>query len=373
MCQQLSALIAGFVLCLGFARNSLAVSPDLGSLDWSVRASHSLAAIPPGEDAVKAFMSKLDGSGPDYPRGICYARFADLEHSGTLSLVVSEADGRFCHLFVVDKSAGNLQEYGFDLAHGADGPEIKDLAGDGNLELVVPADLTGYQRAEHCVAQWPVIYGWTGNGYSDVSRRYKAYYQAQLASLESEIAPEGQDAGAENQSFVQEDAPTANSHHGEVAVDRPVRVESASAALGSDPSGQGSGAQGPSASFHGPAAPLLPPPKRTPPPPEQLGSDCTRAEAAKIQRFLGISRDAGMGNAIRWANSNDPTDREFAAWVLADIGTPKAVRYLRTLSRDANREVAIAGKYALEQANGGPTKYKVERESDIDETGMPTN
>jgi hypothetical protein len=37
-------------------------------------------------------------------------------------------------------------------------------------------------------------------------------------------------------------------------------------------------------------------------------------------RFLGISRDAGMSDAIKWAESDDPHDREFAIGVLVDMG-----------------------------------------------------
>jgi hypothetical protein len=44
----------------------------------------------------------------------------------------------------------------------------------------------------------------------------------------------------------------------------------------------------------------------------------------KIQRFLG-TRDAGMSDAIKWANSGDPHDRIFATYILGDIGTPGAI------------------------------------------------
>src|ERR1700686_141866 len=42
------------------------------------------------------------------------------------------------------------------------------------------------------------------------------------------------------------------------------------------------------------------PPKAPASPLESSELSCTKAEAAKIERFLGISHDAGMGDAIKW-------------------------------------------------------------------------
>jgi hypothetical protein len=91
----------------------------------------------------------------------------------------------------------------------------------------------------------------------------------------------------------------------------------------------------------------------------------------QIERFLGISRDAGMSDAIRWKNSEDPDDRSFAAWVLADIATPEAIKDLQTLSHDPNSSVAISGKYALRRVSRGPVAYKVDREQVTDPAGKP--
>src|SRR6267142_6190568 len=96
--------ISFFALSFLFASSALAATTDLASMDWSAKAPHGLAANPPADDLVETFLSKLGLESP----GICYARFADLQHSSTLSLVVSESDGRFCHLFVVDKTAGGF-------------------------------------------------------------------------------------------------------------------------------------------------------------------------------------------------------------------------------------------------------------------------
>jgi len=209
-----------FALSLLFASSALAVAHDLASMDWSVKAPHNLAANPPADDVIKAFMGKLDGAAGD-PQGICYAHFADLHHSGRLSLVVSEGDGRACYLSVVDKTVVGFQRYSFDLSRLGDRPEIKDLDGNGKLELIVPTDLTGYQGAVYCMAQWPVIYAWTGSSYGDVSNHYKSYYEKQLVSLKKEVGDaEAQKEHAEQRPGAQGPGPTANPATGAPAGDQ---------------------------------------------------------------------------------------------------------------------------------------------------------
>jgi hypothetical protein len=66
-----------------------------------------------------------------------------------------------------------------------------------------------------------------------------------------------------------------------------------------------------------------------------------------MERFLGISKDAGMLDAIRWSSSDDPVEREFATWTFDDISTPEAREYERTLSRDSDQDVASSAKAEL--------------------------
>jgi hypothetical protein len=106
------------------------------------------------------------------------------------------------------------------------------------------------------------------------------------------------------------------------------------------------------------------------PEPDRDGLNCTKVEADKIERFLGVSRDAGMSDAIKWADSNDPDDRRFAAWVFADIATPEAIRDLQTLSHDSG--TASTAKILLEQAKKGPIVHTVEEDSIALDAGPPS-
>jgi hypothetical protein len=262
--------------CL-FAATALGEPPNVASMDWSVKAPHNLAADPPSDDAMVAFMAKLQGIPPNFV--ICSSKFADLRHASNLSLIVSAADGRFCDLNIVDKTSSGFEMSNLQLAHYDNDVKLEDLGGDGKLELIVPTDLTGYDGAQHCIAEWPVIYGWTRGDYRDVSGLYKHYYEEELAAL---------------------------------------RKESAS-------------------------------------------DDCTKAEIAKIERFIGISPNAGMSDAIKWANSKNPHDSEFAVWIFADIATPAAIKYLRGMSRDSDSEKASSAKNALELIRKGPVTYTAVR------------
>src|SRR5580700_10605828 len=193
-------IIPCLALCV-YASSLWAAQTDLAAADWSVKSPHSLAASPPSDDAVLALVNKLN-SPVDF-HSICSSQFADLRHSGNLSLVVAASDGRFCSLSIIDKTPSGFELYGVGLAHSSEGPEIKDLAGNGNLELIVDTDFTSYYAVHHCTATWPVIYAWTGGGYTDVSSQYKRYYEQQLASLKKYIA-------ASSSATEQAQAPAAN-------------------------------------------------------------------------------------------------------------------------------------------------------------------
>jgi hypothetical protein len=171
-----------------------------------------------------------------------------------------------------------------------------------------------------------------------VSREYKEYYEQKLASLKEEIAAH---SGAEE---AQAPAPRQTSASQPTMPHLPPALFSHGASPDSDGPSVAAVNNAPEAS----TSPLEAPAGQ----PELYNAECTEAEAAKIARFLGISKDAGMSEAITWANSDSPKSRELASFLLADIGTPDATEYLKTLSHDSDNGVAeLAGL----QLGKGPT------------------
>lgn len=169
------------VLCVALtcllASSPSAAPLDLATADWSVNSPHGLASDPPSDASILSLRNRLEGV--DAYSGICSSRFADLRHSGNLSLVVSATDGRHCFPAIIDETLAGFELYA--LNQNGMIPEILDLNHNGNFELIVDAELAG-------PCTWPVIFAWTGKGYSDVSREYKEYYEQKLASLKEEIA-----------------------------------------------------------------------------------------------------------------------------------------------------------------------------------------
>ncbi|MFZ0889333.1 MAG: HEAT repeat domain-containing protein [Candidatus Binataceae bacterium] len=335
-----SAFIA--VSCV-FASSPWAAQQDLAAADWSVKSPYSLATNPPSDDAMLALLNKLTPYGELHQKDtICSSRFADLRRSGNLSLVVSVGDGRFCYPSIIDKTASGFEHYMFQPHTGIE--KIEDLAGNGNLEVIVDTGFTGYYGVHHCEAFWPVIYAWTGSGYTDVSSQYKGYYEQQLKSL-----------NALPSAIEQAQAPAA----GQAPEHGPTIMAPVPPLVTGTSSSSSNGIPMRPVAVPTPEAPSSP--AATPAAIPKLANDCTEAEAGKIERFLGISRDAGMSDAIKWANSDDSNRRDFAAAVLADIGTPDAIEYLRSLSNDTNREVAGTAKIYLEAVGRGPALNTVQR------------
>jgi hypothetical protein len=352
-----TSLIACFFLLYLLGANALASTPDLSFADWSVNARPSLAVNPPSNETVLAFLAKMEGIAPNF--AICSAQFVNLRHSNNLSLVVSASYGRFCDLSIYDKTPSGFEVNALQIGQYTEGPEIKDLGGNGNFEIIVPTDFTEYQGAQYCVAQWPVIYAWTGNAYSDVSSRYKGYYEKQLTSLQKQIAQAEAQKQSEQLSGAQGSGVVAGTGDTAPAVQQSADNGSEVTNEISPPIQSQTGEYGPSASF---GSVMSPPVQQVtvPPPPDSQGLNCTKAEAAKIERYLSISRDAGIGDAIKWANSDNPYERAFAADVLGDIATPEAIDDLRTLSHDPDNSVALSAKTYLEDQS--PVVYTVDRE-----------
>jgi hypothetical protein len=359
--NRLASTVICFLTCL-FASLAFAQTPtphpDLATADWSVKQAKVLNAE--SNDAVFEFMLNLFGLadlGSNIGK-VCEFHFADLRHSGLLSLVVSYDSGGTsdCNeVEIFDKNPGGIEDYDFNSSPPNYFDSIEDIKGDGHHELIVDIDFAAGSRNRHCTASWPVVYAWDGTGYSDLSGQYKGYYQRTLGSLQKEIAAaESQKARAQQESAAQRTEPAAS-------VGRGISV-----------SPQFTDETTPRTFNFAQAAPLSPPPPLSPPDSEEL--DCNKAEAAKIERFLGISRDAGMSEAIKWANSDYPYEREFAVSNIADIKTAQAIGYLRTLSNDPDRDVASGAKELLKYVttNSGPITYPTIRGSAVlGNTGYP--
>jgi HEAT repeat protein len=68
-----------------------------------------------------------------------------------------------------------------------------------------------------------------------------------------------------------------------------------------------------------------------------------------------------MADAINWSESDDPLTRDFAVTVFEDIGTPEALKNLKTLAADPDPSVAVGAKDGLDAARGGPASaYEVD-------------
>jgi hypothetical protein len=323
--REIGLAIAGVMLCLIFASSSYAESPDLATADWSVHSPNSLVANPPSEDAALALLNRLLGGVFPY---ICSSRFVDLRHSGNLSLIVSASDGRHCgFLNVIDKTPSGFELY--EPNQDAEVEEIKDLAADGKHELI----LDTWNQSEPgqgglCLSPWPAIFAWTGSGYANVSDQYKGYYEHHLDSLKKQMAAEEAPTPAAIQT------PTL----AQVTIGPLLRQNSDGATIEDQALG---------------LAPSTAPTASTDPIPtvtrnrRMLGlrTDpfCMAAEAAKIERFLGLT-DAAMNDAVKLAGSEDPQRRELAVCTLVGLGTPEAIEHLRALTDDSNEKVSSLAK-----------------------------
>jgi hypothetical protein len=344
------SLFVGFLLALPIALEAKTPLQDLNRADWSVNAPHNLAHNPPTKEAVWSFIDHLPGRLPDLGK-LCDFRFVDLRRQGTLSLVVTDDTGGTvdCNdVEIFDKGSSGIEQY--DGAGYLDTPGVEDINRDGRFEVVVDyTTATEYAgnyydasgRHSHCEAcrtceeNWPIVYAWTGSGYTEVSSQYPKYFERELESVKKQIAAI--------------DEAEAAAHRPAPAVQPPVHAPAQVEVGVFDHNGSGFGGgfgirqqqqileSSPAASSASEAAEM----------PDANALDCLKAEAAKIERFLGGSRDAGMNDAIRWANSNDPGEREFAAYVLPEIGMAEALRYEQTLSRDSNPDVADSAKEEL--------------------------
>jgi hypothetical protein len=190
-----------------------------------------------------------------------------------------------------------------------------------------------------CDAQWPLVFAWTGNDYSEVSDRYKDYYRNYLKSLETQLA-----------------AYTSKS--------RPAAAQTANTASSGMRFYNNLGTGGPPPMIAAPAP--APTPQAAPTldwqalqqSQRQAERDypCARIEAAKTEAFLGINSTSTMSAAIKDSESDDPNKRILAAIIFSYLGTQEAEQDLKTLSNDADSDVAAAAKRAASTGED-PAEY----------------
>src|SRR5260370_11711077 len=341
-------------VCCMFASSPRAEQPHLASADWSVNGAYNLASNPPSPDAVQDFYDRAFGAEESWVR-VCEFRFADLRNSGNLSLIITANPGgrqlpECNELDIFDKTPTGFELYHADAAYGHDlANSVLDINHDGRHELVLWGELapvaTGLsnQNGLGCDAEWPLVFAWTGNGYSEVSDQYKVYYRNHLKSLETQLAAYSPESG---QAATQTANPAPTRRGIEFSV---------------GPSGEGSAPFAFSSQITAPA----PTPEAAPTPGwlvlnrARRDYACTRIEAAKTEAFLGINSASTMSSAIKDSESADPNNRVLAAAIFSYPGSQEAKADLKTLSNDADSRVADIAKETASMGEYPIQRYRI--------------
>jgi hypothetical protein len=344
MNKMISVVLAFSLSCLlsssGWAHTN-AAKLDLVSADWSVKSPHSLASSPPTADAVWALVNYHHDIGH-----VCDFRFADLRHSGNLSLVVvidAGATAGCTGTQIFDKTASGFEHY-YIPAESADSlrDNIQDINHDGKYELILWGELAPTEtQSLSCKAEWPMIFAWTGTAYADVSSQYRGYYEGYLKSLDKHLAA--------SSSIEEPQAPGI----GQSSTPQPAVIPAPMSGTVESDTSNGHGVE-----RFVPATSQAAAPASTP------GSedyDCKRIEVAKTQAFLGIHSDATMSDAIKDSESEDPDKRMVAATIFSFIGTQEAKQDLKELAADSDQEVAKVAKARL-SGEQDPGDYQFDEE-----------
>src|SRR5258708_33012614 len=315
--------------------------PALASADWSVNAAHNLASNPPPLEAVKDFQNRFQGlseeEAQEFGDEVCEFRFADLRGSGNLSLITTVNPGGRqwpeCNLlYIFDRTPRGFELYLANRAYGHDlANSVPDINHDGRHELVLwgrlaPVATWPFNRnALGCDAEWPLVFAWTRDGYSEASDQYKDYYRNYLKSLETQLA-----------AYSPESGPVAVQTPNPAPTRRVIK-------LSIGPTGEGLAAA-PQPSLSQITAPASTPQAVPTPPAGDYA--CTRIEAAKTESFLGINSPSTMSAAIKDSESDDPNKRILATAIFPYLGSQDAEADLKTLSNDADSGVATIARGA---------------------------
>ena len=271
-------------------RFSLALSLLLGSFSawaqspadysWTTANAHNVTTVNWTPAQIGTFLTAAIQ--PDDPLTVGAFKFADLLGDGNIELVATaDVSGRafFGDLLIVRRT-GSLT---FSAQHIAVlnleslTDVVTDLNGDGKKEIIVPVALTPYLRGDFPEAKWTGIYTWTGSLYEEATSRFAEWYR-------SNVVP-----------GLQQALDTAKQRNDSLAI-----------ALA------------------------------------QLQLD-------KAIRVSGGSAETGLTTAQLLATNSDPNLRIWAAYALADIGTPAALVSLNMLLQDANPSVARYSQTARAQ------------------------
>jgi len=190
-------------LAIGPANAAPQPPQALAFYDWSVTASPDLATNAPSREVVDRFLVSIETSTTSVIGGMQKLRsykFANLRHDGFLSLLAQTGpdktascndypNGGLCSVYIVDKTRTGFEIYKTvgSIEPGGTVPlGVQDLRHDGNLEVVINQPFTSI--FSKCIASWPAIYAAsTGDGYPDVSDRFKDFYRGQLDALKKPI------------------------------------------------------------------------------------------------------------------------------------------------------------------------------------------
>jgi hypothetical protein len=285
-------------LC-ALAEGQASSGPKLASDNWSVNASPNLGKNPPAKKKVEKFVAFMEDSvsgdsilGVEGGTYICSFRFADFRHDGSFSL--------FAGIGVVDRPSCGEFEVIDKTASGFELYQSGGSIGAGGDMLANIKDLRHDSNLEFLLHA----------GLGEIPQRCAADWTAIFAWTGDNYT----DVSAQFKDFYRE------------------RLESLKKII-----------------------PALQP---TPGPNGYTLSEkeCLEAEAAAIERFVGVSRDAGVDQAVRLATSKDNSERDFATELLGEIGTPQARKYLETLAKDSDNNVATHAKYSLSRSTNGPMK-----------------
>ena len=123
--NSLRRIAVTWALCaLALPAIAFAASPQdvLASYDWSAKAAPNLSTNPPPKEVVAAFIERGAYLEPaDAPEKLCAFAFADLRHTGNLSLVASvDTSGRMlCNaVLIIDKDSSRFEVWAVGVTRG---------------------------------------------------------------------------------------------------------------------------------------------------------------------------------------------------------------------------------------------------------------